>query len=49
MAAYEEFEGDMDMVYESVMLSDVIEDDERFRGIIDQAIEGGEVESIRSM
>ncbi|KAK4166447.1 DnaJ domain-containing protein [Cladorrhinum sp. PSN259] len=47
LAAYEEFEGDMDAVYESVMLSDVIEDDERFRAIIDQAIEEGKVEKYK--
>ncbi|KAL2144818.1 hypothetical protein VTI28DRAFT_8480 [Corynascus sepedonium] len=43
LAAYEEFEGDMDGVYESVMLSDVLEDDTRFREIIDTAIEAGDV------
>ncbi|KAK0672083.1 hypothetical protein QBC41DRAFT_371417 [Cercophora samala] len=47
LAAYEEFEGDMDGVYESVMLSDVTEDDERFRKIIDEAIEQGEVEGYK--
>lgn len=35
----------MDGVYESVMLSDVLEDDERFRAWIDEAIEKGEVEA----
>ncbi|KAK4232443.1 DnaJ domain-containing protein [Podospora fimiseda] len=44
LAAYQEFEGDMDAVYETVMLSDVVEDDERFRGIIDEGIEEGLVE-----
>lgn len=39
LVVYEEFEGDMDGVYESVMLSDVIEDEERFRKIIDEVIE----------
>ncbi|AEO58879.1 hypothetical protein MYCTH_2306585 [Thermothelomyces thermophilus ATCC 42464] len=43
LAAYEEFEGDMDGVYESVMLSSVLEDDARFREIIDAAIESGRV------
>jgi len=43
LAAYEEFEGDMDKVYETVMLSDVLEDDERFRKIIDAAIKAKEV------
>lgn len=38
LAAYEEHEGNMDGVYESVMLSDVLEDDDRFRAIIDEAI-----------
>jgi DnaJ homolog subfamily C member 9 len=43
LAAYEEFEGDMDGVYESVMLSNVLEDDARFREVIDAAIEAEEV------
>ncbi|PGH08522.1 hypothetical protein AJ80_07842 [Polytolypa hystricis UAMH7299] len=43
LAAYERFEGDLDMVYEEVMLSNVLEDDERFREIITQAIRTGEV------
>ncbi|KAM0474076.1 hypothetical protein ACHAPX_007789 [Trichoderma viride] len=45
LIAYEECEGDMDQVYERVMLSDVVEDDERFRQIIDEAIETGDVQS----
>ncbi|KAK5995012.1 putative J domain-containing protein [Cladobotryum mycophilum] len=48
LIAYEECKGDMDQVYERVMLSDVIEDDERFRKIIDEAIESGDVESFRA-
>ncbi|KAK3941594.1 hypothetical protein QBC46DRAFT_382020 [Diplogelasinospora grovesii] len=44
LAAYEEFEGDMDKIYETVMLSNVLEDDERIRKVIDDAIEEGEVE-----
>lgn len=43
LAAYEDAEGDLDAVYASVMLSDVLVDDERFRGIIDEAIEKGDV------
>ncbi|KAJ5549920.1 hypothetical protein N7535_002136 [Penicillium sp. DV-2018c] len=43
IAAYETHEGDMDAIYESVMLSNVLDDDERFRKIIDQAIADGEV------
>ncbi|KZZ91368.1 DnaJ domain-containing protein [Moelleriella libera RCEF 2490] len=38
LVAYEECKGDMDKVYERVMLSDVIQDDERFRRILDEAI-----------
>lgn len=37
----------MDAVYESVMLSDVTIDDERFRGIIDAAIEEGKAKSFK--
>ncbi|KAM0276378.1 hypothetical protein ACHAQH_006826 [Verticillium albo-atrum] len=43
LIAYEEHKGKMDKIYESVMLSDVLEDDERFRSIIDAAIESGDV------
>ncbi|KAK3292720.1 DnaJ domain-containing protein [Chaetomium fimeti] len=43
LAAYEEFEGDMDGVYESVMLSNVLEDDARFREVIDAAVKAEEV------
>ncbi|KAJ5089786.1 hypothetical protein N7532_008470 [Penicillium argentinense] len=43
LAAYEANEGDLDGIYESVMLSNVLDDDERFRAIIDQAIVDGEV------
>ena len=38
LAAYEEFEGDMDAIYEQIMCSNVLDDDERFRTIIDAAI-----------
>lgn len=48
LAAYEAHEGDMGRVYESVMLSDVLEDDERFRRIIDAAIASGDVEAYRA-
>ncbi len=44
LAAYEKWEGSIGKIYASVMLSDVLEDDERFRGIIDAAIDSGEVE-----
>ncbi|PHH88429.1 hypothetical protein CDD83_7541 [Cordyceps sp. RAO-2017] len=39
LVAYEECEGDMDGVYERVILSDVVQDDARFRRLIDEAIE----------
>ncbi|KAJ5467041.1 hypothetical protein N7475_004793 [Penicillium sp. IBT 31633x] len=44
LAAYETHEGNMDAIYDTVMLSNVLDDDERFRAIIDQAIADGEVE-----
>lgn len=44
LQAYERVKGNMDKLYNEVMLSDVVEDDERFRAIIDAGIEGGEVE-----
>ncbi|KAG5929933.1 hypothetical protein E4U42_003865 [Claviceps africana] len=46
LTAYEEAGGDMDQVYERVMLSDVLEDDERFRQIIDDAIASQEVPAL---
>ncbi|KAF2237243.1 DnaJ-domain-containing protein [Viridothelium virens] len=43
LAAYVKAKGDWDVVYEEVMLSDPVEDEERFRKIIEEAIERGEV------
>jgi DnaJ homolog subfamily C member 9 len=43
LIAYEKRKGNMDKIYESVMLSDVLEDDERFRQIIDAAIASNDV------
>lgn len=43
--AFTNFQGDMKKLYESVMLSDVLVDDERFRGLIDKGIEDGELEN----
>ncbi|OHW98615.1 DnaJ domain-containing protein [Colletotrichum incanum] len=47
LLAYEEHKGDMDKIYETVMLSDVLEDDERFRKIIDEAIASEDVRSFK--
>lgn len=41
---YEKCEGNMAKLYKNVMLSDPAEDEERFRAIIDEGIESGEVE-----
>lgn len=43
LAAYEQGEGDMDAIFESVMCSEVLGDEERFRKIIDEAIAKREV------
>ncbi|KAF3061442.1 DnaJ like protein subfamily C member 9 [Daldinia childiae] len=48
LIAYEEYKGNMDKVYESVMLSDVLEDDERFRAIIDEAIANKDVPAFKA-
>jgi DnaJ homolog subfamily C member 9 len=48
LVAYDNCKGNMDGVYETVMLSDVLVDDERFRRIIDEAIESGEVEAYKA-
>ncbi|KAJ5759560.1 Heat shock protein DnaJ N-terminal [Penicillium odoratum] len=47
LEAYEKHKGDLDKIYESVMLSNVLDDDERFRTIIDQAIADGEVQDYK--
>ncbi|EED22394.1 DnaJ domain protein [Talaromyces stipitatus ATCC 10500] len=45
LEAFEQYKGDLDRIYEVVMLSSVLEDDERFRAIIDKAIADGEVKA----
>ncbi|EPS42740.1 hypothetical protein H072_3264 [Dactylellina haptotyla CBS 200.50] len=45
LAIFEEVEGDMDKLFENVILSDPIADETRFRKIIDAAIKEGEVEA----
>ncbi|KAI2628767.1 DnaJ domain-containing protein [Hypoxylon sp. NC1633] len=48
LIAYEQHKGDMDKIYESVMLSDVLEDDERFREVIDEAIANKDVPAFKT-
>ncbi|KAL1875817.1 hypothetical protein Daus18300_003008 [Diaporthe australafricana] len=48
LVAYEQYKGKMDGIYESVMLSDVLVDDDRFRRIIDEAIESGDVQAFKA-
>ncbi|KAI0514989.1 DnaJ domain-containing protein [Xylaria bambusicola] len=48
LVAYEEHEGDMDAIYETVMLSNVLKDDERFRKIIDDAIASKDVPAFKA-
>ncbi|KAM3075529.1 hypothetical protein ACMFMG_007672 [Clarireedia jacksonii] len=43
LSAYEKFKGKWNKMYEVVMLSDPVDDEERFRKIIEEAIEKGEV------
>ncbi|RYO97068.1 hypothetical protein DL765_011366 [Monosporascus sp. GIB2] len=43
LVSYEQFKGNWDKIYETVMLSDPIHDHERFRSIIAEAIEKGDV------
>lgn len=47
LEAFDRHRGDMDRVYESVMLSNVLDDDERFRATIDKAIAEGKVEAYK--
>lgn len=48
LVAYEQCEGDMDEIYERVILSDVLQDDERFRKIIDEAIEKRDIPGFKA-
>ena len=48
LASFETNNGDMDMVFEEVMLSNPLEDDSRFRKIIDEAIESGDVDPYKA-
>jgi len=43
LVAFEQYQGQLDQVYEVVLLSNVLDDDERFRALLDQAIAAGEV------
>ena len=45
LTAYTKYKGGMDAIYARVMLSNVLDDDERFRSIIDEAIKNREVEA----
>lgn len=47
LQAYERHKGNMEKLYEDVMLSDMLEDEDRFRAIIRSAIEAGDVEAFR--
>lgn len=42
---YTKYQGRLDAVYENVMLSDILEDDDRFRRILDEEIARGTIES----
>ena len=45
LAAYVSAKGDLDRVFKGVILSNALDDEERFRGYIDQGIKDGEVEA----
>ena len=48
LAAYEKFTGKWSGIYETVMLSDMLKDEQRFRGYIDEAIASGKVEGYKT-
>ncbi|KGQ04816.1 DnaJ subfamily C member 9 [Beauveria bassiana D1-5] len=48
LVAYEQCAGDMDALFEHVILSSVVEDEERFRAIIDQAIKDEDVPAFKA-
>lgn len=48
LKAYRKFQGGWDAIYATVMLSNPLEDEERFRCYIDEAIEKGEVQAFKA-
>ncbi|KAG5357328.1 putative J domain-containing protein [Yarrowia sp. C11] len=44
LAAYDEYDGDLDLIFESIIHSEIEADEARFKKIIDEAIEEGVVE-----
>lgn len=48
LQAYRKYKGNWNGIYETVMLSDPLEDEDRFRSIIDEAISKGEVEAYKA-
>jgi DnaJ family protein C protein 9 len=47
LEAFKTYKGDLDKIYEVVLLSSVLDDDDRFRAILDNAIASGEVEGYK--
>lgn len=45
LKAFKKYKGRLDHMYEAIMLSDILVDDDRFRAILDDAISKGEIES----
>lgn len=44
LSSFNKFEGDLDRVFENVVYSNTLDDEERFRALIDKAIKDGNVE-----
>lgn len=47
LEAYEEYEGDMDLLFESIIHSEIEADEKRFKKMIDEAIESGDVKKYK--
>jgi DnaJ family protein C protein 9 len=47
LAAYNQYSGDMNKIYEVIMLSNPLDDEERFCAIFDKAIKDGEIEAMK--
>lgn len=45
MKAYKKYKGNLEKIYDVVMLSDILVDDDRYREVLDDAISKGEIES----
>ena len=48
LEAFKKFEGNMDRIFENIVFSNVLDDEDRFRTIIDKAVKDGKVKGYKA-